>query len=108
MNHVTANIPTGQYGGTYKPDPTRHKKIARFEEGVLVLMSLRRPVKITMLLDSGQKYSVLVKGGEDLRTDQRVMQVGRMIIKLVNLLSNLLICYLIYKLIITYYLICNL
>ena len=41
-----------------------------------VMDSLRKPVKINMLLNNGESTSVLVKGGEDLRTDQRVMQVG--------------------------------
>ena len=78
--HLRTNQQTkpfsGQYSGIDKPNPSYHKKIAKFEETVTVLDSLRKPVKINILLDSGEKRSVLVKGGEDLRTDQRVMQVG--------------------------------
>ena len=42
-----------------------------------ILASLRKPVKITILTDAddGEKQSLLVKEGEDLRTNQRVMQV---------------------------------
>ena len=58
-----------------KPSPSFHKRIAKFEESVTVLASLRKPVKMSMLLNNGERTSVLVKGGEDLRTDQRVMQV---------------------------------
>ena len=67
---------SGQYSGVDKPNSSYHKKIAKFEESVTVLASLRKPVKINILLDNGEKHSVLVKGGEDLRTDQRVMQVS--------------------------------
>lgn len=58
-----------------KPSPSFHKRIAKFEESVTVLASLRKPVKMSMLLNNGERTSVLVKGGEDLRTDQRVMQL---------------------------------
>ena len=67
----------GQYTGCSKPVSSLRKTISRFEDNILVLSSLRRPVRLTLLLDNGERYPVLVKGGEDLRTDQRVMQLLR-------------------------------
>eukprot|EP00116_Pleurobrachia_bachei_P008560 sb/3468822/ len=52
-------------------------KIHKFLGKVSVLPSLRKPVKITVILNNGQVCSLLVKGGEDLRTDNRVMQILR-------------------------------
>lgn len=37
--------------------------------------SLRKPKRITILGDDGKEYRYLVKGGEDLRLDQRIEQV---------------------------------
>lgn len=38
-------------------------------------MSLRKPVKLTILGNNAKEYSFLVKYGEDLRQDQRVEQL---------------------------------
>ncbi|CAG8556990.1 5133_t:CDS:10 [Acaulospora morrowiae] len=62
----------GQYDGLTIPDPTRHVKIAHFDPKLLVLRSMRKPKKITILGTDGNEYPFLVKGGEDLRLDQRV------------------------------------
>ncbi|RHZ54169.1 hypothetical protein Glove_429g27 [Diversispora epigaea] len=63
----------GQYDGLTIPDPRHHVKIANFEQRVLVLASIRKPRKITIVGTDGNDYPFLVKGGEDLRLDQRVM-----------------------------------
>ncbi|CAG8470552.1 4251_t:CDS:10, partial [Scutellospora calospora] len=65
----------GQYDGLGIPDPSRHVKIAYFDQKVLILMSLRKPKKITIVGTDGKEYPFLVKGGEDLRLDQRVQQL---------------------------------
>ena len=42
---------------------------------VLVLSSIRKPKRITIRGDDEKEYMFLVKGGEDLRLDQRIEQV---------------------------------
>jgi FKBP12-rapamycin complex-associated protein len=48
-----------------------------------VLQSKRRPRKLTIWGDDEKMYNFCLKGGEDLRQDERVMQ-------LLNLVNNLL------------------
>ncbi|CAG8599054.1 11609_t:CDS:10, partial [Acaulospora colombiana] len=62
----------GQYDGMTIPDPNRHVKIAHFNPRLLVLRSLRKPKRITIIGTDGNEYPFLVKGGEDLRLDQRI------------------------------------
>ncbi|CAG8674821.1 9711_t:CDS:10, partial [Gigaspora margarita] len=64
-----------QYDGLGIPDPSRHIKIAYFDPKVLVLRSLRKPKRIVIIGTDGKEYPFLVKGGEDLRLDQRVQQL---------------------------------
>jgi DNA-dependent protein kinase catalytic subunit len=42
---------------------------------VLKLSSLRAPKRVTILGNDEREYKFLVKGGEDLRLDQRIQQV---------------------------------
>ncbi|XP_022110995.1 DNA-dependent protein kinase catalytic subunit-like [Acanthaster planci] len=67
----------GQYGGKSKPLPEYHVKIAGFDEQVKVLSSMRKPKRIVIRGNDEHDYSFLVKGGEDLRLDQRVEQLFR-------------------------------
>jgi FKBP12-rapamycin complex-associated protein len=53
-----------------KPYP----KIAQFMQIAQLIPSLQRPRKIRVLADSGRLFKYLLKGGEDLRVDQRVME----------------------------------
>ena len=46
-----------------------------FIKQVLPLTSIRKPKRITILGDDEKEYKFLVKGGEDLRLDQRIEQV---------------------------------
>lgn len=39
------------------------------------MFSMRNPIKITMIGNNGEKYSFLIKFGEDLRQDQRIEQL---------------------------------
>lgn len=74
-NHqFTIEIP-GQYTGNSKPLPEYHVKISSFDEKVLVLSSIRKPKRITIRGDDEKEYMFLVKGGEDLRLDQRIEQL---------------------------------
>ncbi|KAB0800482.1 hypothetical protein PPYR_06222 [Photinus pyralis] len=65
----------GQYLGNKRPLPQYHTKIMGFAPSVLVLNSLRRPIRITILGNDAKEYNYLVKFGEDLRQDQRIEQV---------------------------------
>jgi FKBP12-rapamycin complex-associated protein len=61
-------------------------RIAAFEPKITVIPSKQRPKRITMIGTDGLTHKFLLKGHEDLRLDERVMQL----FKLVNtlLLSN--------------------
>lgn len=65
----------GQYSGEIEPVPELHVKIAYFLPEVLVIQSIRRPKRLTMLGTDEKVYHCLVKGGEDLRLDQRIEQL---------------------------------
>uniref|UniRef100_A0A8C3EIJ4 DNA-dependent protein kinase catalytic subunit n=1 Tax=Corvus moneduloides TaxID=1196302 RepID=A0A8C3EIJ4_CORMO len=65
----------GQYDGKGKPLPEYHAKISGFDERVSVMESLRKPKRITIRGSDEQEYPFLVKGGEDLRQDQRIEQL---------------------------------
>ena len=60
--------------GTYRPgrDVVR---IASFSSSVEVITSKQRPRKMTILGSDGVEYRFLLKGHEDLRQDERVMQL---------------------------------
>nr|XP_010307429.1 PREDICTED: DNA-dependent protein kinase catalytic subunit [Balearica regulorum gibbericeps] len=64
-----------QYDGKGKPLPEYHAKISGFDERIRVMESLRKPKRITIRGSDEQEYPFLVKGGEDLRQDQRIEQL---------------------------------
>jgi len=49
--------------------------IASFARQLVVITSKQRPRKLTILGSDGDEYAFLLKGHEDLRQDERVMQV---------------------------------
>ncbi|KAM9308363.1 DNA-dependent protein kinase catalytic subunit [Gastrophryne carolinensis] len=65
----------GQYDGKTKPMPEYHVKISGFDERVKVMSSIRRPKRIVIRGHDERDYPFLVKGGEDLRQDQRIEQL---------------------------------
>uniref|UniRef100_A0A8C4S1N9 DNA-dependent protein kinase catalytic subunit n=1 Tax=Erpetoichthys calabaricus TaxID=27687 RepID=A0A8C4S1N9_ERPCA len=65
----------GQYDGKSKPLPEYHAKIAGFDERVKVMSSIRRPKRLIIQGNDECEYPFLVKGGEDLRQDQRIEQL---------------------------------
>uniref|UniRef100_A0A914UHP1 non-specific serine/threonine protein kinase n=1 Tax=Plectus sambesii TaxID=2011161 RepID=A0A914UHP1_9BILA len=65
----------GQYVGDKKPDVSMHVKICNFDERVAVFRSLAKPKAITIRGNDGHEYRYLVKGGEDLRQDERIEQL---------------------------------
>ncbi|XP_066926586.1 DNA-dependent protein kinase catalytic subunit-like [Clytia hemisphaerica] len=65
----------GQYSGKRKPMLEYHVKIAGFDEKILIMSSIRKPKRLTIRGNDQREYKFLVKGGEDLRQDQRIEQV---------------------------------
>ena len=74
-NYTRAVEMPGQYDGASKPRPETHAKIDSFATKVMVMASMRKPKAITVRCNDGRSFKLLVKGGEDLRLDQRVEQV---------------------------------
>ncbi|GME81588.1 unnamed protein product [Ambrosiozyma monospora] len=69
--------------GTYDPNkPKDFVKIAKFDPILSVINSKQRPRKMKIIGTDGKKYQYLLKGHEDLRQDNLVMQL----IDLVNTL----------------------
>ena len=62
----------GQYTSKKKPLIEHHIKIVGFDERILVLQSLRLPKRLTIRGHDENDYRFLVKGGEDIRQDQRI------------------------------------
>ena len=60
--------------GSYRVDGS-YVKIESFNECVQVITSKQRPRKITLRGSNGNDYVFLLKGHEDLRQDERVMQL---------------------------------
>lgn len=65
----------GQYDGKSKPLPEYHVRISGFDERVKVMPSIRKPKRIVIRGHDEKEYPFLVKGGEDLRQDQRIEQL---------------------------------
>ncbi|XP_062235399.1 DNA-dependent protein kinase catalytic subunit [Platichthys flesus] len=65
----------GQYDGRSKPLPEYHAKITGFDERIKVMSSIRRPKCLIIRGDDERDHPFLVKGGEDLRQDQRIEQL---------------------------------
>jgi phosphatidylinositol kinase/protein kinase (PI-3 family) len=56
-------------------NPRAQVRIASFVPSLRVIESKQRPRKLSMRGSDGVEYSFLLKGKEDLRQDERVMQV---------------------------------
>lgn len=65
----------GQYSGDKEPIPCYHVKIARFEPDIVIMPSLRKPIRISMIGDNGKEYKFLIKFGEDLSIDRGLQQL---------------------------------
>ncbi|KAF2153226.1 TOR1 phosphatidylinositol 3-kinase [Myriangium duriaei CBS 260.36] len=60
--------------GTYKSGKTP-VRIVSFDPNAAVIQSKQRPRKLTLVGSDGVKYSYALKGHEDIRQDERVMQL---------------------------------
>ena len=68
----------GQYTSAKKPQLEHHIKIVGFDEKVLILHSLRLPKRLTIRGHDEKDYRFLIKGGEDVRQDQRIEALFRL------------------------------
>jgi DNA-dependent protein kinase catalytic subunit len=78
----------GQYTSKKKPLLEHHIKIVGFDEKILVLHSLRLPKRLTIRGHDENDYRFLVKGGEDIRQDQRIQALFTIINDLYDNDSN--------------------
>ncbi|KAK1939194.1 DNA-dependent protein kinase catalytic subunit [Phytophthora citrophthora] len=66
----------GQYTSYWgPPNPTTHVRILSFDSMLGVLASKQLPKRLTVHCSDEKDYTFLVKGGEDLRLDQRIEQL---------------------------------
>ncbi|KAL6080518.1 Serine/threonine-protein kinase tor1 [Balamuthia mandrillaris] len=61
--------------GTYEANQQEVIRIASFAPTLSVIPSKQRPRKLSMYGSDGKEYTFLLKGHEDLRQDERVMQL---------------------------------
>ncbi|KAL2645175.1 hypothetical protein R1flu_012762 [Riccia fluitans] len=65
----------GQYSGFREPKRDSHVKLVGFDQTLVCLSSKQRPKILTMRGSDEKEYKFVVKGGEDLRLDQRIEQL---------------------------------
>ncbi len=65
----------GQYSGLRRPEPSSHLTIVSFDPSIRTMGSIRKPKKVTIRTNDEREENWLVKGGEDLRMDQRIEQL---------------------------------
>eukprot|EP00903_Cladosiphon_okamuranus_P011333 g10683.t1 len=76
-SHIHKLEVPGQYSGLSAGPPrvSQHTRIISFDSELLLMHSLRLPKRLIMHGDDERDHMFLVKGGEDLRVDQRVEQL---------------------------------
>ncbi len=75
-NMVATLPPFGGALSAHTPFPQHLPTIAGFSDDIDILASLQKPKKITMLGSDGGRYVFLVKEGDDLRKDSRLMDLN--------------------------------
>lgn len=75
---------------TFKPDATIIG-VSKIVDELKVKQSKQRPKKLKMIGTNGKTYKFLLKGHEDLRLDQRVMQFFELMNSITSLQNNMLI-----------------
>ena len=67
----------GQYSGAFdcEPQPEMHSMVVSVDPQLLVMSSVRKPKRVLMYGSDGSEHLFLVKGGEDLRNDERIERV---------------------------------
>lgn len=87
LNYVAPNLAVAKnlvlcVPGTYDPNG-RLIRISSIDPVLQVILSKQRPRKLTMRGDDEQEYVFLLKGHEDPRQDERVMQLFGLINSLI-------------------------
>lgn len=78
----------GQYSGNEKPFIEQHVKIVRFENTLKVFSSKQQPLELKIFGSDGKTYNFIIKYGEDLRQDQRIQQVLRLMSRHLSMDKN--------------------
>ncbi|CAM9696819.1 unnamed protein product, partial [Phaeothamnion confervicola] len=65
----------GGDGSGGAPRPDYHARVVSFGKELLVMQSLRKPKRLVIHGNDEREYWFLLKGGEDLRLDERVQQL---------------------------------
>ncbi len=68
-------VPGITYSRFGQPLPWNKVFIDSFDNNILTLTSIRKPKRISILGSNEKTYMLLVKGGEDVRLDQRVEEL---------------------------------
>ncbi|KHJ40060.1 FATC domain protein [Trichuris suis] len=68
----------GQYTGDQKPMPDHHVCINSFGSKLQVLSSLHKPKVISIYGSDGHRHKYIIKTGEDLRQDQRIQHLFKL------------------------------
>lgn len=68
-------VPGITYSRFEQPLPWNKVFIDSFDNNILTLTSIRKPKRISILGSNEKTYMLLVKGGEDVRLDQRVEEL---------------------------------
>lgn len=74
----------GSYNSLQQPDPTAHVKVVSFDQMIISLSSKQRPKVLKVRGSDELEYKFIVKGGEDLRLDQRIEQLFEMMNAILN------------------------
>lgn len=80
---IQIEIP-GQYNSFNGPNVTTHVQLVGFDQVLVCLKSKQRPKILTMRGSDEKDYKFVVKGGEDLRLDQRIEQLFEVMNNVLN------------------------
>lgn len=72
-------VPGITYNQFEQPLPWHKVFIESFDSNILTLTSIRKPKRISFLGSNEKTYMLLVKGGEDVRLDQRIEELFELV-----------------------------
>ncbi|KAG0609962.1 hypothetical protein M758_7G027900 [Ceratodon purpureus] len=83
FNDMQIEIP-GQYNSLGAPHMSAHVQLVGFDQVLVCMRSKQRPKILTMRGSDEKEYKFVVKGGEDLRLDQRIEQLFEVMNNVLN------------------------
>lgn len=83
FNDIQIEIP-GQYSSFDAPNLSTHVQLVGFDQVLVCMKSKQRPKILTMRGSDEKDYKFVVKGGEDLRLDQRIEQLFEVMNNVLN------------------------